>query len=47
MLTVTVLVLLLALLVAIASSLQPSRAPLWVAVVLLILLGLLQSLPLR
>jgi predicted membrane channel-forming protein YqfA (hemolysin III family) len=47
MLTVTVLVLLIALLVAIASTLTPPKAPLWVSVVLLILLGLLQVVPLR
>jgi hypothetical protein len=45
MLTIALLLLLSAFVVTIAASL--GRAPLWVAVLLLVVVGLLQSLPLR
>jgi hypothetical protein len=45
MLTIALLLLLAAFGVTIAASLN--KAPLWIAVLLLIVLGLLQSLPLR
>jgi hypothetical protein len=45
MLTIALLLLLSAFVVTIAASL--GRAPLWVAVLLLVVVGLLQSLPIR
>jgi hypothetical protein len=47
MLTIALLLLLSALVVTIASTWTPPKAPLWVAVLLLIIAGLLQSLPIR
>jgi hypothetical protein len=47
MLTIALLLLLSAFVVTIAAALTPPRAPLWVAVLLLVIVGLLQSLPLR
>jgi hypothetical protein len=45
MLTIAVLLLLSAFIITILSAM--GRAPLWVAVLLVIILGLLQSIPLR
>jgi hypothetical protein len=45
MLTVTVLLLVASFVVTIASTWNPSKVPLWIAVLLLIIVGLLQVLP--
>ena len=45
MLTVTVLLLLATFVVTIASTFNPPKAPLWVAVLLLVIVELLQVLP--
>jgi len=47
MLTVTLLLVLAAFLVTIASALNPPRAPLWVAVLLLVVLHLIGLVPIR
>jgi hypothetical protein len=47
MLTIALLLLLAAFVVTIAAALNPPKAPLWVAVLLLVIVGLLQSLPLK
>jgi hypothetical protein len=45
MLTVTVVLLLAAFVTTIAAAMSPPRAPLWIAVLLLVLVALLQVLP--
>jgi len=45
MLTVTLLLLVSAFIITLLSALNPSRAPLWVAVLFLIILELLQVVP--
>jgi hypothetical protein len=46
MLTVFVILALIALGITIASALTPSRAPLWIAVLILTIIELLRALPL-
>jgi hypothetical protein len=45
MLTVTVVLLLAAFVCTVAAAMSPPRAPLWIAVLLLVLVGLLAVLP--
>lgn len=45
--TVVLLLAVLALILTIANAMNPPRAPLWIAVLLLCLIALLQALPLK
>ncbi len=47
MLTITLLLVLSAFVVTIAAAIRPAKAPLWVAVLLLVLVELLRVIPLR